>query len=328
MKTEITQQVKLVHSLKEHQDVPTIASSPTILDRSSGLVKIAAVLGNYRSRTSAMMLGLAVLMGISSIPANYPDIAAAESAQTSNLTSLRAGASAHRSSSTDRYIEQLRSGVSQMPTQQPVSIAQSIAPRFYPSSVANRTDINTLAQPNADVSIPIDVAAPKVKTFKSAATSPSYYAPNNVGSDGEFNNPEDRLPTNGTGVTTIGYSWPAIGTLTSRFGRRWGRMHKGIDIAGPIGTPIDAAADGIVIAAGWNSGGYGNLVEIRHSDGTTTRYGHNSRLSVGVGQTVRQGQQVAQMGSTGHSTGSHLHFEIRPSGGSAVNPIAHLPANS
>jgi murein DD-endopeptidase MepM/ murein hydrolase activator NlpD len=83
-----------------------------------------------------------------------------------------------------------------------------------------------------------------------------------------------------------------------------------------------------VIAAGWNSGGYGNLVEVRHSDGTTTRYGHNSRISVGVGQTVRQGQQLAEMGSTGHSTGSHLHFEIRPSGGNAVNPIAHLPANS
>jgi murein DD-endopeptidase MepM/ murein hydrolase activator NlpD len=328
LKTEITQQVKLVHSLKEHQDVPTIASSPTILARSSGLVKIAAVLGNCRSRTSAMMLGLAVLMGISSIPANYPDIAAAESGQTSNLTPLGSGASAHESSSTDRYIEQLRSGVVQMPTTQPVSRARSIAPRFYPSSVANRTDINTLAQPNADASIPIEVAAPKVKTFKSAATSPSYYPPNNVGSEGEYTNPEDRLPTNGTGVTTLDYSWPAIGTLTSRFGRRWGRMHKGIDIAGPIGTPINAAADGIVIAAGWNSGGYGNLVEVRHSDGSTTRYGHNSRLSVSVGQTVRQGQQVAQMGSTGHSTGSHLHFEIRPSGGSAVNPIAHLPANS
>ncbi len=326
MKTEITQQVKLAHSLNERQDVPTTASSPTILDRPSGLVKIAAVLGNYRSRTSAMLLGLAVLMGISSIPANYPDIAAAKSAQTTNLTPLRPGSSA-RSSSTDRYIEQLRSGVSQMQTPQPVSIDRSIAPRFYPSSVANRTDINTLAQPNVGVSIPLDVGAPKIKTFN-AANSPSYYAPNNVGSDGEFNNPEDRLPTNGTGITTLGYSWPAIGTLTSRFGRRWGRMHKGIDIAGPIGTPINAAADGIVIAAGWNSGGYGNLVEIRHGDGTTTRYGHNSRLSVSIGQTVRQGQQVAQMGSTGHSTGSHLHFEIRPSGGSAVNPMAHLPANS
>ena len=116
--------------------------------------------------------------------------------------------------------------------------------------------------------------------------------------------------------------------VASRFGRRWGRMHKGIDIAGPIGTPINAAADGTVISAGWNSGGYGNLVEVKHSDGTTTRYGHNSRISVSVGQTVRQGQQLAEMGSTGHSTGSHLHFEIRPTGGTAVNPIAHLPANS
>ena len=132
------------------------------------------------------------------------------------------------------------------------------------------------------------------------------------------------IPLTKLAKPALASAWPATGTLTSRFGRRWGRMHKGIDIAGPVGTPIDAAADGTVIAAGWNAGGYGNLVEIRHSDGTTTRYGHNSRLSVSVGQIVRQGQQVAEMGSTGHSTGSHLHFEIRPSGGDAVNPIAHL----
>jgi murein DD-endopeptidase MepM/ murein hydrolase activator NlpD len=116
--------------------------------------------------------------------------------------------------------------------------------------------------------------------------------------------------------------------LSSRYGRRWGRMHRGIDIAGPVGTPIQAAADGVVIVAGWSSGGFGNLVEIRHSDGTVTRYAHNSRMSVSVGQTVRQGQQIAEMGSTGNSTGSHLHFEIRPGGGGAVNPIAHLPAYS
>ena len=208
------------------------------------------------------------------------------------------------------------------------AIAQAYSPiRSYPSSAIDSSNSNSLHQSNADVSIPIDVAAPKIKTYKSAATTQPYYPATNMGSDGEFANPEDHLPTK-TGVTNIGYSWPAAGTLTSKFGRRWGRMHKGIDIAGPVGTPIDAAADGIVIAAGWNSGGYGNLVEIRHSDGTTTRYGHNSRLSVSVGQIVRQGQQVAQMGSTGHSTGSHLHFEIRPSGGSAVNPMAHLPANS
>ena len=121
------------------------------------------------------------------------------------------------------------------------------------------------------------------------------------------------------------HSWPAKGVLTSGYGPRWGRMHKGIDIAAPTGTPIVASAPGEVITAGWNSGGYGNLVEIRHPDGTMTRYGHNSRIVVRRGQTVEQGQHIADMGSTGYSTGPHLHFEVHPSGKGAVNPMAFLP---
>lgn len=122
-----------------------------------------------------------------------------------------------------------------------------------------------------------------------------------------------------------GYIWPAKGVLTSGFGRRWGRMHKGIDIAAPVGTPIFAAASGEVISAGWNSGGYGNLVKIRHPDGSVTYYGHNSRVLVREGQMVAQGEQISEMGSTGRSTGPHLHFEVRPDGTGAVNPIAFLP---
>lgn len=99
-------------------------------------------------------------------------------------------------------------------------------------------------------------------------------------------------------------------------------MHKGIDIAAPIGTPIIASAQGQVISAGWNSGGYGNLVEIRHNDGTITRYAHSSKLLVTVGQFVTQGQAIALMGSTGRSTGSHLHFEISLAGKGAVNPLS------
>ncbi|MGD1849132.1 MAG: LysM peptidoglycan-binding domain-containing protein, partial [Cyanophyceae cyanobacterium] len=87
-----------------------------------------------------------------------------------------------------------------------------------------------------------------------------------------------------------GYVWPTRGVFTSGYGWRWGRMHKGIDIAAPIGTPIVAAADGEVVFAGWNSGGYGNLVDIRHADGSLTRYAHNSRVLVKRGQKVRQGQ--------------------------------------
>ncbi len=124
-----------------------------------------------------------------------------------------------------------------------------------------------------------------------------------------------------------GYMWPARGVFTSGFGMRWGRMHKGIDIAGPIGTPIMAAATGIVTFAGWNSGGYGNLVEIEHPDGSLTRYAHNHRILVSPGQSVIQGQLIAEMGSTGNSTGPHLHFELYPPGDDAADPLAYLPGD-
>jgi murein DD-endopeptidase MepM/ murein hydrolase activator NlpD len=122
-----------------------------------------------------------------------------------------------------------------------------------------------------------------------------------------------------------GYVWPTQGTFTSGYGWRWGRMHRGIDIAGPVGTPIVAAASGVVVRSGWNSGGYGNLVDIRHPDGSMTRYAHNSRLLVREGEQVRQGQQIAAMGSTGYSTGPHLHFEVHLPSAGTVNPMAYLP---
>lgn len=122
-----------------------------------------------------------------------------------------------------------------------------------------------------------------------------------------------------------GYIWPSKGVLTSGYGWRWGRMHKGIDIAAPVGTPVVAAASGVVVSAGWNSGGYGNLVEIQHPDGSLTRYAHNNRVLVRAGQVVEQGQQISEMGSTGFSTGPHCHFEMHAAGQGAVNPIAFLP---
>ncbi len=127
------------------------------------------------------------------------------------------------------------------------------------------------------------------------------------------------------GQASNGFIWPAEGVLTSGYGWRWGRMHKGLDIAGPTGTPINAAADGVVTYAAWASG-YGNLVEITHPDGSVTMYAHNNRNVVREGERVRQGQHIADMGSTGRSTGPHLHFEIRPSGQGAVNPAALLPS--
>lgn len=134
---------------------------------------------------------------------------------------------------------------------------------------------------------------------------------------------EPVIPSGGT--TANSFMWPARGVLTSGYGRRWGRMHRGIDIANAVGTPIYASADGVVEKSGWNRGGYGILVDVRHADGSLTRYAHNSRTLVQVGQRVTQGQHIADMGSTGFSTGPHTHFEIHPQGKGATDPIAFLP---
>ena len=120
-----------------------------------------------------------------------------------------------------------------------------------------------------------------------------------------------------------GYMWPAKGVLTSGYGWRWGRMHRGIDIAAPVGTPIVAAASGEVISAGWHSG-YGNLVKLEHLDGSVTLYAHNHRNLVSHGQKVNQGEQIAEMGSTGYSTGSHLHFEVHSKNQEVLDPLALL----
>jgi murein DD-endopeptidase MepM/ murein hydrolase activator NlpD len=122
--------------------------------------------------------------------------------------------------------------------------------------------------------------------------------------------------------------WPAKGVFSSGYGWRWGRMHKGIDVANNVGTPIVAAQAGRITFAGWHDGGYGYLVEITHEDGSMTRYAHHSRLMVREGDEVQQGQTIGLMGSTGRSTGPHLHFEIHPAGQGAANPMEFLPARA
>ena len=131
-----------------------------------------------------------------------------------------------------------------------------------------------------------------------------------------------------TWLPTGSFRWPTTGRITSRFGRRsspggiGSTNHKGIDIAGRRGTPIYAADGGTVVYAGWMSG-YGYLVQINHGNGYVTYYGHNSSLTVSVGQHVYKGQQIARMGSTGNSTGNHCHFEVRYNG-VAKNPLNYL----
>ncbi len=111
---------------------------------------------------------------------------------------------------------------------------------------------------------------------------------------------------------------------TSGFGARWGRMHEGADMAGAHGTSIYATADGVVTFAGRMSG-YGNLVKIKHDFGLETRYAHMARLRVAVGQRVSRGEQIGDMGNTGRSTGTHLHYEVRV-GGTPVDPMTYIKA--
>jgi murein DD-endopeptidase MepM/ murein hydrolase activator NlpD len=115
------------------------------------------------------------------------------------------------------------------------------------------------------------------------------------------------------------YVMPAQGNLTSGFGARWGTTHYGMDIANSIGTPIVAAADGVVIEAGPASG-FGLWVRIQHADGTVTVYGHMDTFSVREGEKVKAGEQIARMGNRGYSTGPHLHFEVWDADGRKVNP--------
>jgi murein DD-endopeptidase MepM/ murein hydrolase activator NlpD len=119
-----------------------------------------------------------------------------------------------------------------------------------------------------------------------------------------------------------GLSWPSRGTLTSRFGWRYRRHHDGIDVAAPWGTPIQAARDGMVIFVGWH-GGYGKVVFVAHGDGVVTVYGHASKILVNIGDQVKQGQVIANVGCTGACTGSHLHFEVRVDG-RAIDPLKFL----
>ncbi|MCK0089564.1 M23 family metallopeptidase [Rhodococcus sp. HNM0563] len=119
------------------------------------------------------------------------------------------------------------------------------------------------------------------------------------------------------------FALPAIGAFTSNFGARWGTLHAGVDIAGPIGTPILAVADGEVIDSGPASG-FGMWIRLLHADGTVTVYGHINDSLVTVGQKVMAGDQIATMGNRGFSTGPHLHFEVHLNGVDKIDPIPWL----
>lgn len=128
-------------------------------------------------------------------------------------------------------------------------------------------------------------------------------------------------------VVAQGVVWPLRGKLSSRFGPRGRRYHFGIDIPAPKGTPIKAAADGLVLVSANNMkgySGYGRIVIIEHGNGIRTLYAHNSKNIAKSGACIRAGEIIAEVGSTGRSTGNHLHFEVRQNG-KAVNPLNYLP---
>ena len=119
-----------------------------------------------------------------------------------------------------------------------------------------------------------------------------------------------------------GWRWPMCAPVTSEYGPRWGRMHRGIDLGAPVGTPIRSIRGGTVIFAGWQ-GGYGRMTLIDHGNGVVSAYAHQSRFAVGQGARVSSGQVIGYIGMTGSTTGPHLHLETRV-GGSAVNPRQYL----
>ena len=167
--------------------------------------------------------------------------------------------------------------------------------------------------------------APSSVQFDFSNGLPIIPAAGSIPAPGSF--PFDPSLVGGSGAADshIPSIWPTTGVVTSPYGLRWGGtdFHPGMDIANDMGTPIVATADGVVEYAGWNSGGYGNMVDINHGNGIMTRYGHASQVVVSAGQQVKRGQLIAYMGSTGFSTGPHVHYEVHVNG-NRVNPISYL----
>ncbi len=135
--------------------------------------------------------------------------------------------------------------------------------------------------------------------------------------------PTKKTLSRGGSLPTFEGALPVIGRISSTFGPRWGKEHGGIDIAAPTGTDVYAFMGGKVTFSGWNDGGYGNLVIMDHGNGLQSYYAHNSKLLVKKGENISKGTQIADVGSTGRSTGPHSHFEVRKNG-TPVNPYNYI----
>ena len=174
----------------------------------------------------------------------------------------------------------------------------------------------------AEVAAPADVnerlATALEEGYKAALAQPTASA-----ADAARASRSRELPAPTAAADPVGsFARPGAGRLTSAYGRRWGRLHAGIDLAAGMGSPVRAAAAGVVVSGGWESG-YGQVVRVRHADGTQTVYAHMSAVLVDGGDRVRAGSLVGREGNTGRSTGAHLHFEVRVNG-TPVNPLLWL----
>ena len=196
--------------------------------------------------------------------------------------------------------------------QQAALIAQALDTR-YQTTAAQLKKLGLTPSRVGGVGGPFEAIGKADPTFKQLFTS---WKKLDTLQDGAIAVPSDK-PIKTAAAFTSGY-----GVRSDPFQGRTA-MHPGIDLAGAIGTPIYATADGVITNAGFNNGGYGNLIKIDHGRGIETRYGHLSKMNVYPGQRVHRGEMIGRMGSTGRSTGSHLHYEVRIDG-RAVNPVPFM----
>ncbi|MBA2467650.1 MAG: M23 family metallopeptidase [Sphingomonas sp.] len=201
--------------------------------------------------------------------------------------------------------------VEQVQLAQAALIARALDVR-YQTTAAELKKLGLNVSRVAAVGGPFESAGKADPTFKQLFTN---WKKLDTLQDGAIAVPSDK-PVK-TGAFTSGY-----GVRNDPF-KGISAMHAGIDLSGAIGTPIYATADGVITTAGFNGGGYGNLIKIDHGRGIETRYGHLSRMSVYAGQRIKRGEMIGRMGSTGRSTGSHLHYEVRIDG-RAVNPVPFM----
>ena len=201
-----------------------------------------------------------------------------------------------------------------------VTVAQALAPvelpsmQIAPAPTANRALLDALQKGSdiADAPVPVAAPAPVAVPIPAAETPVDPRLPAKASRDRSA----AAAPGGGDFVR------PGNGRLTSGYGRRWGRLHAGIDLAAGTGSPIRAVASGTVIASG-SEGGYGNCIRIQHADGSVSLYGHMSSLGARRGAKVAAGEQIGREGNTGQSTGPHLHFEIRIND-IPINPVPWL----